>query len=56
MERALRAGLAMRPYGQTVKDTLAWHRQQPKDGRVRLAGPSAEQEAAALAAWRAGKA
>lgn len=56
MERAIRAGLAMRPYEQTVKDTLAWYRQQPKDGRVRLDGPTPEQEAAALAAWRARKA
>jgi 2'-hydroxyisoflavone reductase len=42
----------------TVKDTLAWYQGQEKQekGRTRLAGPSAEQEAKLLAAWRASQA
>ena len=54
--RALRAGLALRPCEETVRDTLAWYKSQPADGRVKLAGPTAEQEAALLSAWRARKA
>lgn len=50
--RAIKAGLRFRPYAATVKDTLAWYKTQGADGRVRLAGPTAEQESAALAAWR----
>jgi len=49
--RAIRAGLRFRPYAATIKDTLAWHKTQKEGGRTRLAGPTAEQEAAALAAW-----
>ena len=52
--RALKAGLRFRPVEQTVKDTLAWFKTQEgvEKGRVRLAGPTPEQEAALLAAHR----
>ena len=52
--RALKAGLRFRPVEATVKDTLAWYEAQEKEakGRTHLAGPSAEQEAKLIAAWR----
>ncbi len=52
--RALKAGLKFRPAAETVKDTLAWFKTQEKaeKGRTKLAGPSAEQEAKLIAAWR----
>lgn len=50
-KRALRAGLRFRSHEATVRDTLAWYKSQPLDGRVKLAGPTPEQEAAWLAAW-----
>jgi 2'-hydroxyisoflavone reductase len=50
--RAMGAGLRFRPYAATIKDTLAWYKTQKEGGRTRLAGPTAEQEAATLAAWR----
>jgi 2'-hydroxyisoflavone reductase len=53
--RALRAGLVLRPAAATVKDTLAWYKSQPPDGRVKLAGPTPEQEREMLARWRARK-
>lgn len=52
ISRALKAGLRFRPHEATVKDTLAWYKTQGPGGRVKLAGPSPEQEAAVLAAWR----
>jgi 2'-hydroxyisoflavone reductase len=53
-DRAVKAGLRFRPAAETVKDTLAWFKTQEKveKGRNKLAGPSAEQEAKLLAAWR----
>lgn len=53
--RAIKAGLRFRPVEQTVKDTLAWYKTQEgvEKGRVRLAGPKPEQEAALLAARKA---
>ena len=53
-DRAVKAGLRFRPALDTVKDTLAWYKTQAKveKGRTRLAGPTAEQEAGLLAAWR----
>jgi 2'-hydroxyisoflavone reductase len=53
--RARKAGLRFRPVEATVKDTLAWYEAQEKvaKGRTQLAGPSAEQEAKLIAAWRA---
>jgi 2'-hydroxyisoflavone reductase len=56
-ERAVKAGLRFRPVEATVKDTLEWYKSQEKaeKGRDKLAGPSAESEAKALAAWKAEK-
>lgn len=53
-DRAVKAGLRFRPASQTVQDTLAWFKTQEKveKGRSKLAGPSAEQEAKLIAAWR----
>ena len=53
-DRAVKAGLRFRPALDTVKDTLAWFKTQEKleKGRNKLAGPSAEQEAKLIAAWR----
>ena len=53
-DRAVKAGLRFRPADQTVQDTLAWYKGQEKleKGRNKLAGPTAEQEAKLLAAWR----
>jgi len=53
-DRATRAGLRFRPAAETVRDTLAWFKTQEKveKGRTKLAGPSVEQEAKLLAAWR----
>ncbi|HEU4952378.1 MAG TPA: NAD-dependent epimerase/dehydratase family protein [Holophagaceae bacterium] len=56
-DRAVRAGLRFRPVEAIVKDTLAWHRGlAPDDKRLRLAGPSPDQEAKLLAAWKAAQA
>jgi 2'-hydroxyisoflavone reductase len=53
VERALRAGLTIRPLSETVTDTLRWHLQRPAAERQALkAGLSAEREAALLAAWK----
>lgn len=54
-DRAVKAGLRFRPALDTAKDTLAWYKTQEKaeKGRTKLAGPSAEQEAKLIAAWRA---
>ncbi len=53
-DKAIKAGLRFRPVEQTVKDTLAWFKTQEgvEKGRTRLAGPTAEQEAKLLAAWK----
>ena len=51
-DRAVKAGLQYRPYARTAADTLAWYKSQGQDGRVKLAGPTAEKEAELLAAWR----
>ncbi|MDR3684522.1 MAG: twin-arginine translocation signal domain-containing protein [Geothrix sp.] len=53
-DRAVQAGLRFRPALDTVRDTLAWFKTQEKldKGRNKLAGPSAEQEAKLLAAWK----
>ncbi|WLT32038.1 NAD-dependent epimerase/dehydratase family protein [Geothrix sp. PMB-07] len=53
-DRAVKAGLKFRPALDTVKDTLTWFKTQEKveKGRNKLAGPSAEQEAKLIAAWR----
>ncbi len=50
--RALKAGLRFRPAAETAKDTVAWYHSPASEGRRKLAGPTAEQEAAGLAAWK----
>jgi 2'-hydroxyisoflavone reductase len=56
-ERALQAGLRIRPMADTVTDTLRWHLQRPDAERQQLkAGLSAQREQELLAAWRATKA
>jgi 2'-hydroxyisoflavone reductase len=55
-DRAMKAGLRCRPIEAIVKDTLLWHRGlKADDRRAKLAGPSAEQEAKLLAAWKAAR-
>jgi 2'-hydroxyisoflavone reductase len=56
--KAIKAGLRFRPVEVTAKDTLAWYQAQEKveKGRNKLAGPSAEVEAKAVADWKATKA
>jgi 2'-hydroxyisoflavone reductase len=45
-KKAIKAGLRFRPIQQTVKDTLAWYREQQRaNGRTRLAGATAGREA-----------
>jgi 2'-hydroxyisoflavone reductase len=53
-DRAVKTGLRFRPALDTARDTLAWFKTQEKveKGRNKLAGPSAEQEAKLIAAWR----
>lgn len=51
-ERARKAGLTFRPIGDTIRDTIAWFREQPERPWNR-AGMSAEAEAKVLAAWHA---
>jgi len=52
--RALAAGLTFRPFPDTVRETMAFYRQQSEERKAQLrAGLSAEREAAALAAWKA---
>jgi 2'-hydroxyisoflavone reductase len=52
LRRALANGLAFRPLGETLADTLAWHRTRPA-GREWKAGLEAHREQALLAAWDA---
>lgn len=50
-ERALRAGLSIRPMRDTVRDTLAWHLSRPEAERATLkAGIDPVREAAVLSA------
>jgi nucleoside-diphosphate-sugar epimerase len=55
--RAVRAGLAFRPIGDTARDTLAWLATLPEDERAkaRSSGIPRDKEAAVLAAWKARK-
>jgi 2'-hydroxyisoflavone reductase len=51
-ERALKAGMKIRPMADTVEATLRWHLERPQAERETLkAGLSPEREAALLAAW-----
>ncbi len=56
VDRALAAGLALRPLAATVRDTLAWYDELPPQDRERVtarAGLDPEREQAALAALAA---
>lgn len=54
IEKARAAGLTFRPFGDTVRDTVAFYQRQPEERRTKLrAGLSREREAAVLAAWKA---
>jgi nucleoside-diphosphate-sugar epimerase len=55
--RAVRAGLAFRPIGDTARDTLAWLATLPEDERAkaRSSGIQRDKEVAVLAAWKARK-
>ena len=57
IERALDAGLEIRPVHETISDTLNWAIERPELPPLprtgRRAGTSPEKEAALLAAWRA---
>lgn len=56
VERAMAAGLTIRPLPQTVSDTLAWHRSRPDEQKAKLrAGIAPEREKEVLAAWHASK-
>jgi 2'-hydroxyisoflavone reductase len=51
-ERALAAGLKVRPLADTVRDTLAWHLSRPAEQQAKLkAGITPEREKEVLAAW-----
>ncbi|HEY4646622.1 MAG TPA: SDR family oxidoreductase [Steroidobacteraceae bacterium] len=53
-ERALTAGLKIRPLSDTVRDTLAWHLSRPAEQQAKLkAGITPEREQEVLAAWHA---
>lgn len=52
--RAVAAGLTYRPLATTVRELMAWFRQQPPERQAQLrAGISREREAELLAAWHA---
>jgi 2'-hydroxyisoflavone reductase len=56
VERALAAGLTIRPLQETVRDTLAWHRSRPEEQKAKLkAGISPAREKEVLAAWHAAR-
>ena len=53
-ERAIAAGMQMRPERETARDLLAWWDTLSEERRASLkAGPSADKEAEVLAAWKA---
>jgi 2'-hydroxyisoflavone reductase len=53
-DRALKAGMKIRPMADTVAATMRWHLERPEAEREKLkAGLSPEREAALLAAWKA---
>lgn len=54
VRKALAHGLTFRPFADTARATLAWHRTRPEERQTQLrAGISAEREAEVLAAWHA---
>ena len=52
VDKAVAAGLAIRPLPDTVRDTLAWRATRPADYEFK-AGMSAEREAELLEKWAA---
>jgi len=51
-KKAIDTGLTTRPLSETVRDTLAWWREQPEERRTKLrAGLTREREAELLTAW-----
>jgi 2'-hydroxyisoflavone reductase len=51
-EKALRAGLKIRPLEETIRDTVAWFKSLPEDRQAKLrAGIDPEKESAVLNAW-----
>jgi 2'-hydroxyisoflavone reductase len=53
-DRALQAGMTIRPMADTVAATMRWHLRRPEAERLTLkAGLSPEREAELLAAWQA---
>ena len=53
-QKAIDAGMTVRPAGETARDTIEWFRSLPDDRRSQLrAGMDAEKEAKVLAAWHA---
>ena len=53
-ERALAAGMQVRPLADTVRDTLAWHLARPAEQQAKLkAGITPEREKEVLTAWHA---
>lgn len=56
VERALANGLALRPVADTVRDTLAWAKEEAKSRQMfRRTGLSEERERAVLEAWHASR-
>ena len=55
-DKALAAGLTIRPLEDTVRDTLAWFRSLPEERQAELrAGLSPDKEASVLQAWHASR-
>ena len=52
IERALGAGLGLRPLAETVRDTLAWDRERGEPPLAEGIGLTPEREAALLRNWR----
>ena len=56
IDRAIAAGLVLRPLSETIEDTLQWYDALPEDARAGVrqrAGISSEVEATVLEAWHA---
>ena len=55
-QKAMDAGLRIRPAAETARDTLAWFQTLPEERRSGLrSGLAAEKESAVLAAWHESK-
>ena len=53
IDRALAAGMPLRPIGETARDTVAWFKALPEETRSRRRMLSPEREAEVLATWHA---